>query len=84
MAITSNLVKHCISTFIHLWDQKKLFHHIHTFFHQNLATSSTFFLYRNGKFPAKKDYFYVAKKRHLCENGAFYCHFASKKGLLNP
>jgi len=38
MAIT--LVKHCISTFIHLLDQKTLFNHIHTLFHPNLTISS--------------------------------------------
>jgi len=39
-----NLVEHCISTFIHLLDQKTLFNHIHTLFYPDLAISSIFLI----------------------------------------
>jgi len=46
--------KHCISTFIHLLDQKTLFNHIHALFHPNLVTSSTFKLIEIENFWLKK------------------------------
>jgi len=74
-------VKHSISTFIHLLDQKSLLNHIHTLL---LSKFGNFIHIFNGnrKFLANKDYFYLGKvdiSFEMMQSGPIV---PEKKGLL--